>query len=61
SSTSYSKYRIYYIPKVLLKPTGQNLIEVLVEDIGIDGGIYSGPIGITTKKSFDKMSNQFDW
>lgn len=61
SSTSYSKYRVYYIPKVLLKSTGQNLIEVLVEDIGIDGGIYSGPVGITTKKSFDKMSNQFDW
>lgn len=53
-SNSYQKFRAYYIPKVLLKPNQDNLIEILVEDIGIDGGIYEGPIGITTKTLFDR-------
>ncbi len=48
-SESYSKYRIYYLSSVVLKENGINLIEVQVEDIGVDGGIYDGPIGITTK------------
>lgn len=53
-SKSYQKLRAYYIPKVLLKPNQPNLIEVLVEDIGVDGGIYEGPIGITTRSLFEK-------
>ncbi len=51
-SNSYKKFRAYFIPPVLLKKGEANLIEVLVEDIGIDGGIYEGPIGITTKSLF---------
>lgn len=48
-SESYSKYRIYYLPEAILKKNAPNLIEVQVEDIGLDGGIYEGPIGITSK------------
>jgi hypothetical protein len=53
-SESYAKLRAYYIPQVLLKTDENNVIEILVEDIGWDGGIYEGPIGITTKKLFEK-------
>lgn len=48
-SESYSKYRIYLLPEVLLKKSEPNLIEIQVEDIRLDGGIYEGPIGITTR------------
>jgi len=48
-SDSYSKYRIYYLPEAVLKKDAPNIIEVQVEDIGLDGGIYEGPIGITSK------------
>ena len=53
-SKSYQKFRAYYIPKVLLKRDEPNMIEVLVEDIGVDGGIYEGPIGITSRRLFEK-------
>ena len=45
-SQSYNQLRIYKIPKELLKPTGTNVIAVSVEDIGIDAGIYDGPVGL---------------
>ena len=48
-SESYSQLRIYKIPKELLKPTSTNVIAVSVEDIGIDAGIYDGPVGLAEK------------
>ncbi|MEM6523306.1 MAG: beta galactosidase jelly roll domain-containing protein [Bacteroidota bacterium] len=51
-STSYDQKRAYDIPSHLIKTTGKNSIEILVEDIGNVGGIYEGPVGITTKSKY---------
>ncbi|MEM8568748.1 MAG: sugar-binding domain-containing protein [Bacteroidota bacterium] len=51
-STSYDQKRAYDIPSHLIKATGKNSIEILVEDIGNVGGIYEGPVGITTKSKY---------
>ncbi len=51
-STSYDQPRAYDIPSHLIKTTGENSIEILVEDIGNIGGIYEGPVGITTKARY---------
>ncbi len=48
-SESYNQLRVYKIPKELLKPTGRNVVAVSVEDIGIDAGIYDGPVGLAEK------------
>lgn len=55
ASNSWQDFRIYRIPKELLKQEGKNVIAVQVEDIGIDAGIYEGPIGLTRRVS--KQSN----
>ncbi|MBY0432774.1 MAG: beta galactosidase jelly roll domain-containing protein [Cyclobacteriaceae bacterium] len=49
SSQSFSKTRVYDIPAEVLKRNGINTIEILVEDMGNIGGIYEGPVGITTR------------
>jgi hypothetical protein len=49
TSNSYQELRVYSIPKDLLKRNGINTIEIFVEDMGNIGGIYEGPIGITTR------------
>lgn len=48
-SVSYQEFRIYRIPKEKLNQNGINILAVQVEDIGIDAGIYAGPIGLATK------------
>lgn len=53
-SHSYEKLRVYEIPTGLLKPSAVNTIEVLVEDIGNIGGIYEGPLGITTRTIYER-------
>lgn len=53
-SSSFSRLRVYDIPQGLLKKGANNIIEVLVEDIGNIGGIYEGPVGITTRANFDR-------
>lgn len=53
ASQSYSRFRVYSIPTDLIKP-GINTVEVLVEDIGNIGGIYEGPVGITTRTIFER-------
>lgn len=45
-SDSWQEFRIYQIPKELLRQDGKNVIAIQVEDIGIDAGIYEGPIGL---------------
>jgi len=44
--------RAYTIPKNILKINKENLVSVRVYDGRIYGGIYEGPIGITTRKHF---------
>lgn len=51
-SMSFSQQRAYDIPSHLIKSSGKNSIEILVEDIGNVGGIYEGPVGITTKSRY---------
>ena len=50
-SNSWQEFRIYKIPQELLKKDGKNIIAIQVEDIGIDAGIYQGPIGLTRRVS----------
>lgn len=47
SSDSWSQDRVYSIPEDCLKKNEPNVILVRVIDIGIDGGIYEGPVMIT--------------
>ncbi|MCB0731051.1 MAG: beta galactosidase jelly roll domain-containing protein [Ignavibacteriae bacterium] len=58
--------RGYYLPKEILKYGEENLIAVRVYDGYIDGGIYQGPIGLTTQKVYreywkDKKSKKGFW
>ncbi len=46
NSLSYLTTRIYKIPTGLLNVSEKNTIAIKVQDIGLDGGIYEGPIGI---------------
>jgi sialate O-acetylesterase len=46
--------RAYSIPKNILNIDGKNLLSVRVYDGTIYGGIYDGPIGITTRERFQK-------
>lgn len=53
-SMSFTRLRVYSIPPGLLKNGIGNYIEVLVEDMGNTGGIYEGPLGITTKSNYER-------
>jgi len=60
TDNDYVKIRAYNIPRSLLKAK-QNVIAVRVYDGLKDGGIYEGPIGITTEKEYrkwDRNQNQ---
>lgn len=64
-SQSFSQLRVYSIPAGLLKKNGLNTIEVFVDDMGNVGGIYEGPVGITTRTNYEryykKSSDFFFW
>lgn len=53
SSQSFAKFRVYDIPTGLLKKPN-NTLEVWVEDMGNVGGIYEGPVGITTRENYER-------
>ncbi len=53
SSRSFDKLRAYTIPANLIW-RGENTITIQVEDIGNIGGIYQGPVGITTRELFNR-------
>jgi hypothetical protein len=53
-SRSFSQDRVYSIPKNLLRKGALNTIDVQVEDMGNVGGIYEGPIGITTRTAYER-------
>lgn len=44
-SNSWRELRIYDLPKGLLKE-GENVLAVQVKDLGIDAGIYRGPVAL---------------
>jgi Glycosyl hydrolases family 2, sugar binding domain/Beta-galactosidase second all-beta domain len=48
----YVELRGYYIPENLIKYGDENVISVRVYDGFRDGGIYQGPIGITTQEEY---------
>jgi sialate O-acetylesterase len=53
-SESYRQLRVYKIPRSILKKDGDNILEVFVEDMGIDGGIYEGPVGIIRQSDYER-------
>lgn len=53
-SHSYEKLRVYPIPKNVLKSGQTNILTVFVHDMGNIGGIYDGPLGITTRTRFER-------
>jgi sialate O-acetylesterase len=59
-SASWQTLRIYIIPSDILKTEGENQLLVEVEDMGINAGIYEGPIAITTKQDFQKLIKIYD-
>jgi sialate O-acetylesterase len=60
ASRSFAKYRIYDIPKELIKPGQTNTIAVRVYDMGADGGIYRGPVGILPKSQVSKYLDYYE-
>jgi len=50
NNSNHLSFRVYPIPEYLLKGGGLNTIEVMVKDNGGPGGIYKGPIGITSRE-----------
>lgn len=53
--TAYGKLRVYYIRAGLVKAGEWNTIAVFVEDIGGEGGIYEGPVGIVRQSEFTRF------
>jgi sialate O-acetylesterase len=53
---AWQLYRIYKIPSGLLR--NKNLISVEVTDIGLNGGIYEGPVGITTEDEVKALKEE---
>ncbi len=54
-SQSYQQMRIYEIPEGLLDLSGNNVIAVKVHDLGGEGGIYKGPIGIIDETGITRI------
>ena len=52
SSNSWLEKRAYPIQKDALRRNGENVLEVLVYDMGNTGGIYEGTIGIATQSAY---------
>ncbi|HEX2866364.1 MAG TPA: beta galactosidase jelly roll domain-containing protein [Ignavibacteriales bacterium] len=54
NNRDYIMFRGYYIPKNIIT-SGENVIAVRVYDGFKDGGIYQGPVGITTQEKYNQM------
>lgn len=52
SGWEYKVFRAYKLPPELIHQDGLNTITVEVEDTGGLGGIYEGPVGLTTTANF---------
>lgn len=55
---TWQKIRGYYIPKELLVVNGWNTVAVRVYDGYLGGGIYQGPVGLTTQKEYSSYWNE---
>lgn len=51
-NNEYQELRAYFIPDGMLKKDSENVIAVRVFDGFRDGGIYEGPVGLITQKSY---------
>lgn len=56
-SESWRQLRTYPVPEGLLKE-GKNVLAVQVKDLGIDAGIYRGPIGLVEKSELQRLLRQ---
>ena len=59
-SESWQQYRIYGLFDSSLNRDGKNVLVVEVEDIGINAGIYEGPIAITTTSDYRKLIKSYN-
>jgi hypothetical protein len=57
----YKELRAYTLPAGLLKPGIDNVIAVRVYDGMGGGGIYEGPIGITTREQYKEWRKNRPW
>ena len=57
-SGSWRKVRAYPIENGVLQK-GENLIAVRVEDMGLDAGIYQGPVGLVPKENLEQVLRLF--
>ncbi len=57
-SQSYRQIRFYEIPEGLLDKNENNVIAVKVHDLGGEGGIYKGPIGIVEESGITRILRQ---
>jgi sialate O-acetylesterase len=55
--SEYRKFRGYEIPGSLIVFGRENTLRIKVIDTGGPGGIYEGPIGITTSAKFEKLES----
>ncbi|PLX11302.1 MAG: glycoside hydrolase [Marinilabiliales bacterium] len=55
----YTALRAYSIPSDLIRKDGKNTVVVKVYDYFQDGGIYEGPIGVTTKEKFKYFEKKY--
>jgi sialate O-acetylesterase len=67
-SEAYRQLRAYYLPAEILHAGSDNLLAVRVYDGFKDGGIYAGPVGITTRERYlrwntttEPTRHWFDW
>ena len=58
--SNHLSFRVYPIPEVLLNRGGRNILEVMVKDNGGPGGIYKGPIGITSREIANEIQVKED-
>lgn len=54
-----NKYRFYYIPPNVIHWGSKNTIAVRVFDIGGEGGILRGPVGLTTRKNYLRIRRYY--
>ena len=59
NSWSFSKIRVYDLPKELIRVGQSNTIAVRVMDMGNVGGMYDGPVGIIPKSQAKKYLDYY--
>jgi len=57
-SNAWQQERFYYIPLHIIRWNASNVIAVRVYDALNEGGIYEGPVGLTTQKSLIQYRSQ---